>query len=104
MPSGIKEQMKPFIPAELFDKIPTEKDVKNVDELREFLLSHGHPVVNRWKASEEKPEEPAEIPVFSGGDIPVNFGGFKVTFKNARIYADRVIIQSVKPKKPGTGE
>lgn len=105
MPSDTKELMKAFIPAELFDKIPTEKDVKNMDELRKFLQEHAHPVISRWKAGEKKTEEAqVESPVFIGGDIPVTMGGIKFTFKNARIYADRVIIQSVKPKKPGGGE
>ncbi len=29
MPADLKEQMRPFIPAELFEKIPTQNDVKN---------------------------------------------------------------------------
>jgi acetyl-CoA decarbonylase/synthase, CODH/ACS complex subunit beta len=105
MPAEMKDEMKPFIPGELFDSIATEKDVKNVDELREFLTKQSHPVVKRWQAEVMVPEgENVELPVFSGGDIPVNVGGFRITFKNARIYADRVIIQSIKPKKPGAGE
>jgi acetyl-CoA decarbonylase/synthase complex subunit beta len=105
IPSDLKEQMKPFIPAEIFEKISTENDVKSVDELKEFLVKHSHPVVKRWKAEVVSPEEEhAVVPIFSGGDIPIAFGGIKFTFKNARIYADRVIIESVKPKKPGAGE
>jgi acetyl-CoA decarbonylase/synthase complex subunit beta len=105
MPSDLKEQMKPFIPAELFESISTENDVKSVDELKEFLVKHSHPVEKRWKAEVAGPEEGhAVVPVFNGGDIPLTLGGIKFTFKNARIYADRVIIESVKPKKPGAGE
>ena len=102
---GAKEQMRPFIPAELIEKIPTQNDVKNVDMLREFLLKHSHPAINNWKAEEEPSEEESvEVPVFSGEDVPITMGGLKLTLKNARIYADRVIIQSSKPKKPGAGE
>ncbi|MGA9141356.1 MAG: CO dehydrogenase/CO-methylating acetyl-CoA synthase complex subunit beta [Methanocella sp.] len=105
MPAEVKEQMKPFIPADVFEKIATEKDVKTVDDLREFLTKHDHPVIKRWQAEAEIPEEAhAGIPIFSGEDIPLTVGGFKITLKNARIYADRVIIQSIKPKKPGAGE
>lgn len=105
MPADLKEQMMPFIPAELFEKIPTQNDVKNVDMLREFLMKHSHPAIKNWKAEEEQSEEEqVEVPVFSGEDVPITMGGLKLTLKNARIYADRVIIQSTKPKKPGAGE
>jgi acetyl-CoA decarbonylase/synthase complex subunit beta len=105
MPAELKEQMKPFIPGELFDKIATEKDVKNVDELREFLTKHSHPVMKHWQTEAVSPGDgQVGVPVFSGGDIPLTVGGYKITLKNARIYADRVIIQSIKPKRPGAGE
>ena len=105
MPAELKEQMRPFIPAELVEKIPTENDVKNVDMLREFLMKHSHPTIKNWKTEDdEREEERVEVPVFSGDDIPITMGGLKLTLKNARIYADRVIIQSSKPKKPGAGE
>jgi acetyl-CoA decarbonylase/synthase complex subunit beta len=105
MPADLKEQMRSYIPAELFEKIATEKDVKDVGELRAFLTGRAHPVVSRWQAEAEKPGgEGVPVPVYFGEDIPVTMGGFKITFKNARIYADRVIVQSIKPKKPGAGE
>jgi acetyl-CoA decarbonylase/synthase complex subunit beta len=109
MPADLKEMMKPFIPPEVFEKIPTEKDVKDVDELREYLKRQSHPAVERWETKDEKPEEahvemPAFAPVFSGEEIPISVGGIKLTLKNAKIYADRVIIQSARPRKPGSGE
>ncbi|CAJ35412.1 CO dehydrogenase/CO-methylating acetyl-CoA synthase complex subunit beta [Methanocella arvoryzae] len=111
MPAGLKEQMKPFIPPEIFGKIATEREVKNVGELRQFLVERSHPVIQRWEAEEENPEEEhveepghAEMPVFSAGELPLSYGGLKITLKNARIYADRAIIQWSKPKKPGAGE
>jgi len=45
MPKEIKERYKDAIPADLFDKIATEEDVKNVDELVAFLDKAGHPWV-----------------------------------------------------------
>ncbi len=46
LPKGIKEQVKDVLEeAGLYDKIPTEEDVKNVDELTEYLNRVGHPWV-----------------------------------------------------------
>ncbi len=46
LPKGIKEQVKDVLEeAGLYDKIPTEEDVKNVDELTEYLNRMGHPWV-----------------------------------------------------------
>ena len=44
-PKEIKERYKDAIPEDLYDKIATEEDVKNVDELVEFLDRVGHPWV-----------------------------------------------------------
>jgi len=44
MPKEIKERFRDVLEAkELYDKIATEEDVKNVDELAEFLERVGHP-------------------------------------------------------------
>jgi acetyl-CoA decarbonylase/synthase, CODH/ACS complex subunit beta len=105
MPAELKEQMKQFIPADVFGKIATEKDVKTVDDLKEYLTKQDHPVTKRWHAEAAVPgEAQAGIQVFSGEDIPLTYGGYRITLKNARIYADRVIIQSIKPRKPGSDE
>jgi acetyl-CoA decarbonylase/synthase complex subunit beta len=45
MPKEIKERYKDAIPADLFDKIATEEDAKNTDELIAFLDKVGHPWV-----------------------------------------------------------
>ena len=103
MPSDLKEQMQEFIPAALFSAIATEKEVSTVSELRDFLSSHAHPVTERWKAEEDVPVNGtnAAVQVFSGGDFPIMAGGFKIIFKNARITADRVVIEPIQPKKTG---
>jgi acetyl-CoA decarbonylase/synthase complex subunit beta len=44
-PKEIKERYKDVIPEDLYDKIATEEDVKNTDELVEFLDRVGHPWV-----------------------------------------------------------
>ncbi len=45
IPKAIKERYKDAIPEGLYDKIATEEDVKNTDELVEFLDRVGHPWV-----------------------------------------------------------
>ena len=45
MPKAIKERYKENIPADLYDKIATEDDAKNADELTAFLEKVGHPWV-----------------------------------------------------------
>lgn len=114
MPAELREQMRPYIPAEIVKKIATENEVKNVEELREFLKKQAHPVTQHWQPEAESPEEEGvDVPDMHGhtetfglpaGDLPVTFGELKITFKNARIYADRAIFQWNKPKKPGAGE
>lgn len=45
MPKEIKERYKEAIPADLYDKIATEEDVKDADELAAWLDKVGHPWV-----------------------------------------------------------
>jgi acetyl-CoA decarbonylase/synthase complex subunit beta len=46
LPKSIKDQVKDVLDeAGMYDKIPTEEDVKNVDELTEYLNRVGHPWV-----------------------------------------------------------
>ena len=37
VPKEVKEKVKDFIPKDIVDKIATEEDAKNVDELKAFL-------------------------------------------------------------------
>jgi acetyl-CoA decarbonylase/synthase complex subunit beta len=104
MPFEIKEKIRSFIPEGVFEKIATEKDVSSIPELKEFLITHRHPVTRRWEAAEPSDALSAlQIPVFSGGDIPITAGGFRIILKNARITAEKIIIQPVKPPKRREG-
>ncbi|MFQ6095000.1 MAG: CO dehydrogenase/CO-methylating acetyl-CoA synthase complex subunit beta [Candidatus Bathyarchaeia archaeon] len=106
LPESVKERVKGFIPKELVDKIPTEKEVTNIEELKAFLEEKGHPVVERWKAAEievvaEKPTEervavPAEAVPVTVPTMPVRVGagGFRIILKNVKIHAEKVIIRS----------
>ncbi len=103
VPAEIKERVKEFIPTELVDKIATEEEAKNVDELRSFLKERGHPVVEGWK-EEVKPAEVAaeEAPAAPTLRAPTAMipaaGGFRIILKNAKIHAEKVIIKPA-PKK-----
>jgi len=107
----VKEKVKDFIPKELVDKIATEEDAKNVDELKAFLKAKDHPIVARW-AAEEAPTAPEAqavqvneeaagtmMPVATASSLPIMAGGFKIILKDAKIYANKVIITTVKDDK-----
>ena len=106
LPSDLKEQLRPFIPDTIFDKVATEKDVKTVDELRQLLERMEHPVTGRWKEALEPSAAPVNETgrtVLAASELPVLAGGFKIIFKNARITADRVTIVPVRQKKRDEG-
>ncbi|MGQ9680362.1 MAG: CO dehydrogenase/CO-methylating acetyl-CoA synthase complex subunit beta [Candidatus Bathyarchaeia archaeon] len=102
MPIEVKERIKNFIPEEISEKIPTEKDVSNLEELKGFLKEKNHPVVSRWSetpvAEPEAPREitasalelPLEMPSLQG--LPSGMG-IKIILKNARIRAEKMIIR-----------
>jgi acetyl-CoA decarbonylase/synthase complex subunit beta len=108
VPKAIKERVGDSIPPHMLDLIPTEQEVKNVEELKAWLQAKNHPVTKRWKqAAEEKPAEakvekeaveeaPAEMAtaaiVPEGLSVPIG-GGFVIIFKNAKIIAEKVIIK-----------
>jgi len=113
VPKAVYERVKDFIPEKVRDKIADE-NVKTIDELKEFLKSKGHPIVERWKQieAEAKPAEvkveeagisapqPAQATVMEGisvSGIPLTSGGFKITLKGARINIDKVIIRRSTP-------
>ncbi len=110
VPKEVKERVKDFIPPELVDKVATEEDAKTVDELKAFLKAKNHPVVARW-AAEEAPAPEAQavqvteeaaatmMPVATAGTLPIMAGGFRIILKDAKIYANKVIIQTVKDDK-----
>jgi acetyl-CoA decarbonylase/synthase complex subunit beta len=77
--------------------------------LKAFLKEKGHPVVARWTAeaapveeaapSEAKMEEGTMMPVMTASTLPIMAGGFKIILKDARIYANKVIIKTMKDEK-----
>ncbi|MFP3985111.1 MAG: CO dehydrogenase/CO-methylating acetyl-CoA synthase complex subunit beta [Candidatus Bathyarchaeia archaeon] len=111
MPASVKERVMEFIPKEVVDKIATENDVKDIDELKTFLEEHDHPVVATWKEEAVAAEEAvsveeeemaiAERPVATVSTLPITAGGYKIILKDAKIYAKKVIIRSMKGGEHG---
>jgi acetyl-CoA decarbonylase/synthase complex subunit beta len=110
LPKEVKERVKDFIPADVVDKIATEENVQSVESLKAFLKEKNHPVVKNWKEEAAAPTEeaavaPAEaaaegaMPVMTASTLPITAGGFKIILKDAKIYANKVIIKTLKDDK-----
>ena len=118
LPKDLKDRVEDGIPDEIADKIATEEDVSNINELQEFLKNKNHPVVENWGSMEEEVgtdeeevereesygDEETEMSV-STMNLPTGFGGLphnvKIILKNATIKAEKIIImrETEKPKK-----
>jgi acetyl-CoA decarbonylase/synthase complex subunit beta len=121
LPAKFKEKISDAIPADLKDKIATENDASDIESLKAFLQEKNHPVVATWAAAEEEEEEEEEeeaeeaavaaapmmmptagfqmpaMPMMSGM-VGKSGSGIKVTFKNAKITIDRMVISEKKEK------
>jgi acetyl-CoA decarbonylase/synthase complex subunit beta len=107
MPDSVKQRVYEFMPEDVRDKIPTENDVMTIADLKTFLKDKDHPIIERWVEIEEEEETalaevsddyvavPGEMTAMVGGVG----GGLEIVFKNAKIYAEKVII-----RKTGTGK
>jgi acetyl-CoA decarbonylase/synthase, CODH/ACS complex subunit beta len=116
LPKAIKDSLIDFIPEDLAEKIPTEEDANSIKDIRKFLREKNHPVMERLKESkanaaetetetleEEVSTEIEAMPEMEG--VPMaqvaytpelslpSSGGMKIIFKNAKIYAEKVIIK-----------
>ncbi len=122
MASDLKERVADAIPDDMKDKIATEKDVKDIESLREFLMKVDHPVVNgvvrevdgvqvtkglavpaevaAVPTVAEKPAVPIEAGVPMGVEVPVTSmltagGGspLVITLKDADIRIGKIIVK-----------
>ena len=108
LPKEVKERVKDFIPKEVVDKIATEEKAQDIDSLKAFLKEKNHPIVTKrekeveeveQETSIESPEEGLAMPVVSASTLPITAGGFKIILKDAKIYANKVIIKTIKSEK-----
>ncbi|MFX1257470.1 MAG: CO dehydrogenase/CO-methylating acetyl-CoA synthase complex subunit beta, partial [Promethearchaeota archaeon] len=108
MAKTVKDRVSEFLPPDLVDKIATEEDVKDINELKDWVEKVKHPIIETegYKAlmveeEEEEGEEAAMIPM---GDQAITLpgvggmGGFKVILKNCKIHAESIIIKKIEPK------
>jgi len=118
IPNEVKQSLQGFIPDDLFDKIPTEEDATTIKDVKAFLTEKNHPILERIKklsdgVEEESKETVAQdgiaeevamdeetqvnqefVPVASVPEMAMPMsGGVKIIFKNAKIYAEKVIIK-----------
>ena len=112
LPKEIKSSLEGFIPEDLIDKIPTDEDANSIKEIRKFLQDAEHPIMERLKETESEKAESPEIeeegeemekvemdgvPVAPVAQVPEltvpTSGGVRIIFKNAKIYAEKVIIK-----------
>jgi acetyl-CoA decarbonylase/synthase complex subunit beta len=105
MPKEIKDGLSGFIPEDVIGKIATEADVTDVVTLEAFLREKDHPVVKTWPepvsaAESAQPGDPGGMgsgpdraPVLVAGELPLSVGGVKIILKNAKIFAEKVIIR-----------
>jgi acetyl-CoA decarbonylase/synthase complex subunit beta len=110
MNSSVKERVAEFLPADLIDKIATENEVQDINQLRDWLKEQNHPVVETWTEMEEEEEEEEGYEEEGGAMIPMGTqaftvpgvggaGGFKIILKNCKIHAESIIIKKIEPRK-----
>ncbi|MFW6117595.1 MAG: CO dehydrogenase/CO-methylating acetyl-CoA synthase complex subunit beta [Thermoproteota archaeon] len=107
MPQEVKDRVEDFIPEEVVDKIATEQNAENIEDLKTFLEAKEHPVLERWEEEAEaeeavSPEEEggaAKMPVATAKSMPISAGGFKLILKDAKNYAKKAIIRREKEEK-----
>jgi acetyl-CoA decarbonylase/synthase complex subunit beta len=101
VPKEVKEKVKDFMPKDIVDKIATEEDAKNVDELKAFLKSKNHPIVAKWVTEEVSAPTTVEddaVPVMTASTLPISAGGFRIILTDAKIYASKVVIKKDESK------
>ena len=119
LPKALKERVKDGIPEEMYDKIATEADVSDLDELKVFLKEKNHPVIETWTEEEPAAVAAPAIPTAAPGQFqmamagPIQVGqlpqltlpvagggpGIRLELHNVRIYVDKVIVKKIGPKK-----
>jgi acetyl-CoA decarbonylase/synthase complex subunit beta len=112
MGKTVKDRVAELLPADLVDKIATEEEVSDLNELPAWLEEKKHPIIEteEYKAAiggieeeeEEWEEEGAMMPMGTVGmTIPGvgGAGGFKIILKNCKIHAESIIIKKIEPRR-----
>ena len=110
MSSTVKERVYELLPEDLRDKIATEKDAPDMNELQKWVEKVKHPIIETEKYKEATAEEEEEEWEEEGAMVPMGTvgmtipgaggtGGFKVILKNCKIHAESIIIKKIEPKR-----
>ena len=62
VPKTVKEEIAESIPEEIYDKIATEEDALDPDELKEWLRKKGHPIVRKFWSQTGGEPDPITVP------------------------------------------
>lgn len=101
MPMDVKERVREFMPQEMVDKIATEEDAMNIDDLKAWLRERKHPIVEKW-GEEPEAEPPSEVTVpaleVPASALPIqgipSGMNIRIILKNAKIKAEKMIIKA----------
>jgi acetyl-CoA decarbonylase/synthase complex subunit beta len=112
MNKGLKDRVQEFLPEDLVDKIATDEDTNDINELREWLIEKEHPIIetDAFKAGGEEEEEEEGEWEEGGEMVPMGtqtmtipgaggMGGFKIILKNCKVHAESLIIKRIGSKK-----
>lgn len=113
MGKSIKDRVYDFLPEDIRDKIATEEDVNDVNDLQAWLEEKEHPITKTEEyqaAIGEGEEEEDEWEEEGGAMIPMGTqamtipgaggaGGFKIILKNCKVHAESVIIKKIDNKR-----
>jgi acetyl-CoA decarbonylase/synthase complex subunit beta len=110
MSKGLKERVKAGIPEEIYSKIATEDDAKDIPSLKAFLIKVGHPVVDGvvrsvdnkkitegWKFEEVGDEEKAKLISFlegNGGEFTIDDVHSKLGWSETQLNQVVEVLQS----------
>jgi acetyl-CoA decarbonylase/synthase complex subunit beta len=112
MNKAVKDRVAEFLPPDLVDKIATDQEVTDINQLKQWVEDVKHPIIEteEYKAAvggleeeeEEYEEEGAMLPVGTiGMTVPGvgGAGGFKIILKNCKIHAESIIIKKIETKR-----
>ena len=112
MGKSIKERVAELLPADIVDKIATEDDITDINDLKGWIEEKKHPIMETedYKAAVSGDEDEDEDYEEEGAMIPMGNqsfmvpgvgggGGFKIILKNCKIHAESIIIKRNNPRK-----
>jgi acetyl-CoA decarbonylase/synthase complex subunit beta len=113
MNKTVKDRVAELLPPDLVDKIATNEEVSDINELKQWVEDVKHPIIETEEYKKaiggaEEEEEEYEYAAMEG--IPMGtqaltipgaggVGGFRVILKNCKIHAESIIIKKIGPKR-----